>query len=1061
MRQSVTDLYVRFFLDFRFHNEHVPRKAEVRYPLAELSRLPRNPKEKSTMRKYFASQSGLFNFRILLAFGLCSVAALLVMLSFASMPPTSSVTVPSTIGQTVTVTWTGTIPPGSNATSNCAALADTPAVDQHNSTVSVPAGIYNTLAAQFTFQITWTPVVNLSSSDEILTVIGSSGTTVGSSDGGTNTETVGAQNLGSDTYKIIACGFSNAQPQPYTGTLTITTSAPTTTPPNYTTGAIGFGPATVADSQRTEGEPLLHLDKDAKYWETGPWGFSTTQSFVHRSVDGGDQFNVVSPTALRPNPPPGGGDTTIAIDDQGFVYFGDLEGALEQLDCSVSNDSGNTWKKNPACARGPDDAPLTGTDRQWLAIDNGSDHTIGASGAADNTIFYVFHGLGTGHWILSSPGSTGTTDLTGGLVFTNSNVNPMNAAYTGGGNCGQLVFDPVNRNLYYSCAATNHVEVTVGHVNPMQRTGITYTTHVLANSPGGAVSNLFPPLAVDSAGNVYVVWSDPGDHNLYYAYSTDQGNTWQPTVKVNAPAAKSNVFAWAEAGTAGNLVAVWLGNDSSTLSDNMPNFGSNPAGATAFPWFGYVALIRNANTPSPSFEQDRFTEKPMHYGQICNGGIGCTISMGDRVMADFLSVGLAPDGAIQVMFNDVSSQYHGAHLFLERQLTGPTAIGTTLSKPTPANPMFDPTGDAQVPHYSPTGAGANVPQLDFTGVAVKQTDANTLHVSMTLNSLSSLLPPAGKANAFWITRFQALSRDDTNVTNVYRIFYVGAESIGGAAPIFFAGSPTRDGPPAGCTQTTPGNCKVVQYPAEITSLTGAVTGSVSGNTICVDLPLNAFGASRPIGNPLYNVTAFSGGSNSGMTDVYTEGDSTRSFDFTLGNISTGPLLSVVSRKVHGTAGTFDVPLPQPPAARGVECRSPGQTGTPGVAYKLVFTFAGPVTSCGTASTGSLSSGPNPNQCTVNLTGVPNAQYLTVTLTGVTVPCFGNVNVSGTMGVLIGDVNFTGLVDGNDVAAVQSHTRQPVNSDAMARFDVNATGAIDGNDVAITQGHTRTSLPSPP
>ena len=26
-------------------------------------------------------------------------------------------------------------------------------------------------------------------------------------------------------------------------------------------------PATVADFQRTEGEPLLHLDKDAKYWD--------------------------------------------------------------------------------------------------------------------------------------------------------------------------------------------------------------------------------------------------------------------------------------------------------------------------------------------------------------------------------------------------------------------------------------------------------------------------------------------------------------------------------------------------------------------------------------------------------------------------------------------------------------------------------------------------------------------------------------------------------------------------------------------------------------------------
>ena len=53
------------------------------------------------------------------------------------------------------------------------ALADT-----HTSTINVPAGVYNTVAAQFTFKITWTPVVNINTSDEILTVVG-----VGSSDG--------------------------------------------------------------------------------------------------------------------------------------------------------------------------------------------------------------------------------------------------------------------------------------------------------------------------------------------------------------------------------------------------------------------------------------------------------------------------------------------------------------------------------------------------------------------------------------------------------------------------------------------------------------------------------------------------------------------------------------------------------------------------------------------------------------------------------------------------------------------------------------------------------------
>ena len=117
-----------------------------------------------------------------------------------------------------------------------------------------------------------------------------------------------------------------------------------------------------------------------------------------------------------------------------------------------------------------------------------------------------------------------------------------------------------------------------------------------------------------------------------------------------------------------------------------------------------------------------------------------------------------------------------------------------------------------------------------------------------------------------------------------------------------------------------------------------------------------------------------------------------------------------------------------------------------------------MTSCGTASTGTLVSGPNPNQCTVNLSGVPNAQYLTVTLNGVTNACFGtlNPNPSGAMGVLLGDVNATGGVDKNDVSAVQKHSGQKVNQGNF-RFDVNATGGIDGADVSVTQGQTRTSL----
>jgi len=107
---------------------------------------------------------------------------------------------------------------------------------------------------------------------------------------------------------------------------------------------------------------------------------------------------------------------------------------------------------------------------------------------------------------------------------------------------------------------------------------------------------------------------------------------------------------------------------------------------------------------------------------------------------------------------------------------------------------------------------------------------------------------------------------------------------------------------------------------------------------------------------------------------------------------------------------------------------------------------------------SSSIGTDAHQYIVNLTGVTNAQRLTVTLANLSDNAGDfSASMSATMGVLIGDVNANGLVDGNDVSAVQSQTRQSVTS-ANFRDDVNANGTIDGNDVSLTQSETRTSLP---
>jgi uncharacterized repeat protein (TIGR01451 family) len=660
-------------------------------------------------------------------------------------------------------------------------------------------------------------------------------------------------------------------------------------PPNpiRSDGGLAFGPSTVADLQRTEGEPLnlIHPGTaspgDSAHWESGPFGTTTQQSWIHRSVDDGDQFNVVSPVGIRPNPPPGGGDTDVVVDDQGAAYWTDLE-ALVNLDCSVSNDSGNSWRKASACV------PTPGVDRQWFALDNGINHTIGPAGAADNTVFLGYREVVVGVRIFSTPGSTGPLDPVGGLVYTNSSASPTPVAPDA--TCGQPRFDPVDRYLYYPCNSGDHLRITRGQVGVGQRTGIVYTNHDAPASPGGGpVGDLFPALATDAGGNVYAVWIDESDHNVYYAASTDHGGTWGPAIQINGNDANSNEFVWAQAGDDGSLVVSWLGSPSHKDSDEMPSWFNDRIAATQFPWFGYISVITNATSATPDFAQQRFTERPMYYGQICNAGLACSATGGDRTMADFFAFSLDPDtGATRIVYNDVTSQHHGAHLHEIRQLAGPTAFGTTLNQPLPANPMSDPTGDAEVPHYAPLGPGANLPQYDITGLELSRVGDN-LRVEMTLDSLASLLPPPGETSGVWLTRFQALSEGEGG-EEAYRIFYVGAESVGGASPTFFAGSgdaASEDGVPGdGCATRNPEECKITLYPAEV-----AAAGSIDvpNGTITIEVPIqDGFGADRPIkSDTIYNVMGFTFGRsqpppNPAFGDLlYTEADSSRSFDFNL------------------------------------------------------------------------------------------------------------------------------------------------------------------------------------
>jgi hypothetical protein len=163
--------------------------------------------------------------------------------------------------------------------------------------------------------------------------------------------------------------------------------------------------------------------------------------------------------------------------------------------------------------------------------------------------------------------------------------------------------------------------------------------------------------------------------------------------------------------------------------------------------------------------------------------------------------------------------------------------------------------------------------------------------------------------------------------------------------------------------------------------------------------------------------------------------------------------SAVSRKVHGGAGTFDVPLPLN-GPTGIEDRT-GPTYTMVVTFSTSVTVASATVTCGTGSVGSISGSGTPT-ITVNLTGVTNVQRITVTLSNVSDGTnTGDVPIS--MGVLVGDTTANGTVNSGDVSQTKSQVGGTVTGSNF-REDVNASGTISSTDVAIVKSDVGTSLP---
>jgi len=262
----------------------------------------------------------------------------------------------------------------------------------------------------------------------------------------------------------------------------------------------------------------------------------------------------------------------------------------------------------------------------------------------------------------------------------------------------------------------------------------------------------------------------------------------------------------------------------------MPAFATSPAAATAYPWYGYAALVAKADTGSPSVTQQRLTAKPVHFGRI---------TPGDRSLGEYLALGMSGHGGLVVVLPDTTDQTHSGQLVSVRQLSGPNLPGSAIVEPQPKNPVADAFGDA-----APAAA-------DLTSIELSQDKPTLLRARITVAGAAAEAEPG----TVWLARFRVLSTGARGEP-AYRVLYLGAQA--GATPTFFGGSETCSG--GACT-----------YPPATPA-----TGTLEGNTVTVQVRLEGgFGAGAPVeGDLLYGVTGLT---LAGGIDL----DSTAPFDYKL------------------------------------------------------------------------------------------------------------------------------------------------------------------------------------
>jgi hypothetical protein len=676
-------------------------------------------------------------------------------------------------------------------------------------------------------------------------------------------------------------------------------------PANSANSAPTFGQPTISGIQGVGFEQDLRLDPtDAKRVFTSvPGSLSSATSWIWHSEDGGETFKwVVAGTAKEGKPIacPGGGDTELAVDTSGNLYFNDL--TLANFSTARSTDHGATFLCSIA------GVPDLAVDRQWYATDgdptNGgsiylSNDEIGpgavtcpVSGNVNNVLaMYRSPPLATAIAGLEfGPGYKVTRiNSCDEGIMGNDEVSPV-ATKTGQplATGGFAVLPSAVKHIYVIHDDATFSKIAIGRCFPVafglpvpntsDPSGLNCVDLPVADlgAPGTVkTGGNFPTMTIDRAGNLYAVWEQAsvdtsgkiGNTSLKYAFSTNEGNTWSAPITIPTPGLLNNVLAWPAAGDSGRIDIAFYGTSAAVnTTTGGPNkcLNGGPDSVNGI-WSLYMVQTLNGHSASPKFTAPILAGE--HY--IHKGSIQTVIGgqCGNRTLGDFLQVRVGNRGEAQISYADSNNadESFAPHAMYVKQNggTGLFANRTVASHPILLNAASDPQGDGK--RETNGVSSANIANLDILQSSFSEPPPTQCHpaatpcyrVRMIVNNLS-LTPPAPDTVAVWLTQW--LVPADPGCTST-----AASCKNGGKNPfVYFESSPTST-PATSCwsgenaaqvlgggvTLTYPGT-KQITAPGACSFVPGPF-GTISIDVPIADVSLDT-GVS-PISPRLFSVTA--------------------------------------------------------------------------------------------------------------------------------------------------------------------------------------------------------------